>query len=78
MRIYDQLEKESKSKYVSAYWMATLQVGLANKGAAFQWLEKAYEERSGGMIWLSVDPRMDSLRSDARFATLLDRVGLVP
>jgi TolB-like protein/Flp pilus assembly protein TadD len=78
MRICDQLEKESKSKYVSAYWMATLQVGLANKGAAFQWLEKAYEERSGGMIWLSVDPRMDGLRSDARFATLLDRLGVRP
>jgi TolB-like protein/Tfp pilus assembly protein PilF len=78
MRIYDQLEKESKSKYVSAYWMATLQVGLANKDAAFQWLEKAYEERSGGMIWLSVDPRMDGLRSDARFAALLDRLGVTP
>jgi tetratricopeptide (TPR) repeat protein len=78
MRIQDQLEKESKSKYVSAYWMATLQVGLANKDAAFQWLEKAYEERSGGMIWLSVDPRMDGLRSDARFATLLDRLGVTP
>jgi TolB-like protein len=78
MRIQDQLEKESKSKYVSAYWMATLQVGLDEKDAAFQWLEKAYEERSGGMIWLGVDPRMDGVRSDARFATLLDRVGLTP
>jgi tetratricopeptide (TPR) repeat protein len=76
IRVRDELEKQSKLKYVPPYWMATLYVGLGEKDLAFRWLEKAYEERSGGMIWLGVDPRMDSLRSDPRFAALLQRVGL--
>jgi TolB-like protein len=76
MRTRAELEEQSKRRYVSPYWMATLHVGLGDKDQAFQWLAKAYEERSGGLIWLSVDPRMDDLRSDPRFAGLMQRIGL--
>jgi hypothetical protein len=41
-------------------------------------LEKAFAERNGGLIWLGADPRMDSLRSDPRFAALVERVGVPP
>jgi len=41
-------------------------------------LEKAFDERNGGLIWLGADPRMDSLRSDPRFAALVERVGVSP
>ena len=40
-------------------------------------LEKAYEHRSPGMVWLKVDPRFDTLRAEARFQRLLHRMGLV-
>ena len=76
MGVRAELEEQSKRRYVSPYWMATLHVGLGDKDQAFQWLEKAYEERSGGLIWIGVDPRMDSLRSDPRFAVLARRIGL--
>jgi TolB-like protein len=75
-RAGDELEGLSKSRYVPPYWMATLYAGLGDEDRAFGWLEKAYEERSGGLIWLGVDPRMGGLRSDPRFADLLRRVGL--
>lgn len=78
LEIRARLEEQSKTKYVSPYWMATLQAGLGEIDLAFQWLEKAYEERSGGLIWLAVDPRMDNLRADSRFAVLLRRVSLAP
>jgi tetratricopeptide (TPR) repeat protein len=76
MRTGAELEEQSRQRYVSPYWMATLHAGLGNKDQAFQWLEKAYQERSGGLIWLGVDPRMDGLRSDARYAVLMQRVGI--
>jgi TolB-like protein/Tfp pilus assembly protein PilF len=75
MRTRAELEEQSTRRYVSPYWMATLHAGLGDKDQAFQWLEKAYEERSGGLIWLGVDPRMDGLRSDPRFAVLMRRIG---
>ena len=70
------LEERARTAYVPPYWMATLAVGLAQKDRAFFWLDQAHAERSGGMIWLAADPRMDPLRSDPRFDVLLRRVGL--
>ena len=75
-KVLDELRKRSKQRYVSSYVIATIYVGLDEKDQAFAWLEKAYEERASFLIFLKVDPRLDSLRSDARFADLLRRVGL--
>jgi len=75
-RIRDELENRSKGSYVPPYWIATLHAGLGDKDEAFRWLDKAHAERSGGLVWLRVDPRMDSLRSDLRFARLVKRVEL--
>ena len=54
--------------------------GLRRKNAAFESLEKAYEQRSRQheMIFAAVDPRFDSLRSDPRFDVFLRRAGLPP
>ena len=53
-----------------------LHAGLGDRSAAFKWLEKAYQERSPGMTWLKVEPMLDNIRSDPRYADLLHRVGL--
>jgi hypothetical protein len=71
------LERESKSAFVSPYLLATIYAGLGQKDRAFEFLEKAYLERALDLTWfLKADPRVDSLRSDPRFQTLLHRVGL--
>jgi TolB-like protein len=75
-RVRDELEEQLKLRYVPPFWIAILYVGLGEHEQALKWLEKAYAERSGGLIWLGVEPRMDSLRSDPRFAALMQRVGL--
>jgi len=49
---------------------------LGEKEQAFTWLEKAYDERNPDFIELKVEPALDSLHSDARFADLVQRVGL--
>jgi serine/threonine protein kinase/Tfp pilus assembly protein PilF len=70
------LRENAKHSYVSAYYFAIIYLGLGEVDKAFKWLEKAYEERSGFMPFLKVDPIVDGLRADSRFADLLRRVGL--
>jgi adenylate cyclase len=54
---------------------AYARVGARDK--AFEWLDKAYEERDGAdLALLKVDPAWNNIRSDPRFADLLQRLGL--
>ena len=50
--------------------------GMGDKDRAFEWLDKAYDERRADLGWIKADPRMDLLRSDARYKELLLRLGL--
>ena len=71
-----QLDGSLGQGYVSACDIAGVYATLNEVDAALAWLEKAYEERSTRMVELGLDPVFDPLRSDARFADLLRRVGL--
>ena len=71
-----ELSDLSQRRYVSAYDLALIHTGLGEKDRAFQFLEKAYQERSSALSWLRVDARLDNLRSDPRFSDLQRRVGL--
>jgi TolB-like protein/Tfp pilus assembly protein PilF len=51
---------------------------LGDTDRAFKWLDKAYEDRSEGLVWVNVDPVFRPLRSDPRFQDLLVRIGLRP
>jgi TolB-like protein/DNA-binding winged helix-turn-helix (wHTH) protein/Flp pilus assembly protein TadD len=71
------LQHKSKDSYVSPYALATIYAGLGEKDKAFQYLEKAYDERSLDISWsLKSDLRIDNLRSDPRFQDLARRIGL--
>ena len=73
------LLEQSKTGYVSPYMIATIYAGLGNKDRAFEYLEKAYEERSTDLSYfLKSDLRMDTLRSDPRFQDLVKRMGFPP
>lgn len=76
--ILRQLSLLSKQRYVPPYPIATIYAALGNKDDAFAWLERAFDERDSWMNYLGLDPRLDGLRSDARFADLLRRMNLVP
>jgi TolB-like protein len=58
------------------YFAATCHAGLGEKEKAFEALKKSYENREVPLILLKVDPRLDPLRSDPRFADLIRKVGL--
>jgi TolB-like protein/Flp pilus assembly protein TadD len=75
-KIVRDLEQKSKSAYVSPYMIATIYAGLGAKDKAFEFLERAYQEKSLDISWhLKADLRIDNLRSDARFQDLVRRVG---
>jgi Tfp pilus assembly protein PilF len=63
-------------QYVSAYAVALVHAALAQRDSAFAWLDRAVAERTHWLVWLNRDPRWAALRSDPRFAELVQRVGL--
>jgi tetratricopeptide (TPR) repeat protein len=68
-------QRQSETNYVSPYMIATVYAGLGDKNKAFEYLEKAYQERSSDLpYFLKADLRVDSLRSDPRFQELLRRM----
>jgi eukaryotic-like serine/threonine-protein kinase len=67
---------QTTKEYVSPTELAALYVGLGDKEAALDSLEKAYEARDLQLTFLKADPHYDSLRSEARYQDLLRRVGL--
>jgi TolB-like protein/DNA-binding winged helix-turn-helix (wHTH) protein len=74
-RLLSRLDSISKRHYVCPYEMATAHAILGNKDKALDWLSRGLKERSACMPDLKADPRLDSLRSDARFQDFLRRVG---
>ena len=72
----DELLELNRRRYVTPAAPFYVYVGLSEKDRAFEWLEKAYQERTNLMAYLKVTPVVDSLRSDTRFDDLLRRIGL--
>jgi hypothetical protein len=70
------LKEESARHYVNLYELALIYIGLGQNDQAFEWLDRAFREHSDQLIYLKVDPRLDSVRSDSRFAGLVRRVGI--
>jgi tetratricopeptide (TPR) repeat protein len=75
-KVLRRLQEMSATRYVSPFGVAGIHAALGEKDAAFSFLKRAYDDRAGQMVWLNVNPKFDSLRSDARFTELVARVGL--
>jgi tetratricopeptide (TPR) repeat protein len=71
-----ELMEQSKNRYVSPFYIAIIYAGLAEHEKAMDWLEKAYRYRSNGLVFLKVDPALDSLRNLPRFQGLQRRMHL--
>lgn len=65
----------SRERYVPALYFALIYMGLGDRDQAFHWIDNAFEERSGYLLYLNVDPKVDSLRSDPRFKQILKKIG---
>ena len=64
--------------HASAVDLAMTHAALGEREEAFRWLDEAAAERAFHLVYLKVWPELDVLRSDARFAQMVRRVGLSP
>jgi serine/threonine-protein kinase len=66
----------TKAREGFAYQIAEVYAVRGEKDKAFEWLQTAFDDRDAGMLSLSVDPLMRSLRDDPRYKNLLAKIGL--
>jgi adenylate cyclase len=75
LRILQSFDEMEKHRYVSRAARVYVYAGLGDKDKAFEWLEKAYQERSDALAWFRQEPESQSLRSDPRFVVLMRKIG---
>ena len=76
LKIAKEMEELSSRSYVDFYQLATIYAGLGAKDETFRLLEKGYQQRSTGMLYLVIDTFWDNVQSDPRYADLARRLGL--
>ncbi len=73
-KLLAQLSADSATQYVSPYYFALAYVGLGDNEKAMDWLEKAFSDRSNGLVFLKVEPALDNLRQNPRFLALRQKL----
>jgi len=73
-QVLGRLRSKATRHYVCPHEIGALQAALGRYGEAIDSLEQAYQVRSECVAFLTVDPRVDSLRSSPRFQQLLARI----
>jgi TolB-like protein/DNA-binding winged helix-turn-helix (wHTH) protein/Tfp pilus assembly protein PilF len=72
--VLEKMHRLAEHRYVMPFGFAMVHTGLNEKHVALDWLEKAFEERNGWMVFLNVDPRLDPLRHEPRFQALIEQM----
>ncbi|HET6363175.1 MAG TPA: adenylate/guanylate cyclase domain-containing protein [Gemmatimonadota bacterium] len=75
-RILEELDSQGRESYVRAEFLAAVYGALEDPDEAFRQLDRAYADRSAGLIYLHLDPMFDSLRDDPRLSALVEKIGL--
>jgi len=71
-----ELKRDAQQKHVDPYNIGMIHAALGEKDQAFEWLEKAFQAKSEELMFIKVDPKVESLRADPRFKELLRRMRL--
>jgi tetratricopeptide (TPR) repeat protein len=76
LNLLKELEGKYEKHQAIGQDLAAVYAGLGEKDQAFAWLEKDFQARSGPLAWIRWIAPFDLLRSDARHADLLRRMGI--
>jgi TolB-like protein/DNA-binding winged helix-turn-helix (wHTH) protein len=66
----------AKHAQEAAYQIAEVYAWRGEKDKTFEWLERAYMQRDGGLVEIKVDLLLADLRSDPRYQALLRKMNL--
>ena len=69
------LNAASRERYVPPYATALVHAGLADRDAAYAWLQRAFEAHDVHLALLVIDPKWDDFRTEPQFEALLMRCG---
>jgi len=75
-RILQEAESAWKPGDPMSYFIGAVHARLGEKDAAFEWLEKALQERANFLVYFKVHPMFDNLHGDLRFDALVKRIGI--
>ena len=75
-KILDELIQRTAKNQARPTTVAIVYAGLNDSDHAFKWMEKAFDQRAEGVVYLKAQPYLDNLRSDPRRAAFLKRIGL--
>jgi serine/threonine-protein kinase len=74
-KLLAQMDELSTKRYVSPYVWTLIYLGLGDRENTLTWLQRTYDERVNGLVWLLKDPRWDPMRGDPGFEAIVTRVG---
>jgi TolB-like protein len=68
------LEKDHANDNASG--IAKVYASRGNLDQAFKWFDRGYRQHEDDLLWIKVDPLVKNVQNDARFAVLLQKLGL--
>jgi TolB-like protein/Flp pilus assembly protein TadD len=74
--ILNQLHALSAKRYVAAYDLAIVYLGIGDDEQALKYLEKAFDERSPWVVSIPIEPRMQKLSQHPIFRSLVRKLRL--
>lgn len=73
-KIFDELITRSQTEYISGFFLSCVAYLLTYYDKAFEFLEKAYEQRDGLLLVIRTWPAAKQMRSDPRFKTFIQKI----
>jgi tetratricopeptide (TPR) repeat protein len=78
LKLLEELQERAQKQYTPSWSFGVIYSGLGEMDKAFDWFEKAVDEREPLMLHFHVHPNYDPLRTHPRYSALLRRMNLAP